>query len=176
MTSSELSSKALALAATLAAQREAAAELDEILRRKQRILVEHRLSELQACAEQEQLKASRLAQLEGQRTEQAGALALALAGPGGLPANISLRDLLAFMPESAEAQVLRQAAAALQDQLNNLHALNRDNNLLTQHWLDYTALVLRLLSQGGNPPGYSARGRLADGPSGAGLALVDNRV
>lgn len=176
MTSSELSSSAIELAGTLAAQQEAAAELAEILRRKQRILVEHRLSELQACAEQEQVKASRLVQLEAQRTTQANQLATLLGGQGGLPEDINLRDLLKFMPDIEEVQVLRQASAELQAQLSELQSLNRDNDLLTRHWLDYTALVLRLLSQGGNAPAYGAHGRLADGPSGAGLALVDNRV
>ena len=177
MTSStEISSSALNLAGTLGAQCKAAAVLARTLRRKQRILVEHRLSELAPCAELEQVQANHLAQLEGRRASQTEDLAAALAGQGGLPDGMPLRDMLVFMPETAETAELRSAADGLQVALSELQELNRDNSLLLQLQLDYTSLVLRLLAQGGQPPGYSARGQLSTPPHGAGLALVDNQV
>ena len=176
MTSSELNSSVLALASTLAAQRTAASGLVEVLRLKQRILVEHRLDELQACAEREQALASRLALLETQRCSQSQALAEALGGAGGLPVNTTLRELLGFLPDTEHTALLRETADSLQEELDELQGMNSVNCQLTQNLLDYTALVIRLLAQGNNHTAYSARGRLSDAPPGAGLALLDNRI
>jgi hypothetical protein len=176
MTSSELNSSILALASTLAAQRTAAAGLAETLRLKQRILVEHRLGELQACAEREQALASKLALLESQRSAQSLVLAEGLAGPGGLPAALTLCELLEFLPAGEHTELLRETADSLQEELDELQGMNSVNCQLTQNLLDYTALVIRLLTQGTNHAAYSARGRLNDAPPGAGLALLDNCI
>lgn len=175
MISSELNSNVINLASTLTAQQATAAELVSVLRLKQRILVEHRLGELQACAEREQSLASRLALLESEREDHTQAVAISLAGPGGLPAKLTMQELIAFLPTGVERSLLEDTSAQLQTELSTLAKLNSDNCMLTKNLIDYTSMVVRLLTQGTNHPAYCATGRLNDAP-GAGTALLDNRI
>lgn len=171
MTSLEIQQATAKLAALVKGQAEVAAELKPAVLAKQEVLVKHRLTELQQAAEREQALASRLAQLEAQRIAATGELQRALAGAGGLPEDTTLAQLLEYMPQSAGHSELAEAARELDDALRELHNLNFDNGHLTQNLLNYTGMVMRLLTQGTTHPSYGASGRLADGRGGK--SIVD---
>ena len=139
---------------------------------KQRALVESELVDLQQLSEREASAAGQLAALEAERVIAAAELARELGVTARSPEEVSLGMLLEAMPAGEERALLASRAIELEQAMFNVLWLNDDNRHLTQNLLDYTGLVMRLLTQGDARPSYSADGRVAE--SGPGRALLDD--
>jgi flagellar biosynthesis/type III secretory pathway chaperone len=149
-------------------------EMAPLLKRKQRALVANDLSQLQELADKEQAIAGQLAALESERIPAVTELAQQYNINADDAAALSLGELVQLLPDGEARGKLAEHAAALKDSLCELAWANEDNRHLTQNLLDYTAMVVRLVTQGEAQPGYTAAGKVADGT--AERAILDDHI
>lgn len=149
-------------------------EMAPLLKCKQRALVANDLSQLQELAEREQTIAGQLAALEAERILAVSELAQQCNINADDAVGLSLGELVQLLPDSEERIALAEHAAALKESLCELAWANEDNRHLTQNLLDYTAMVVRLVTQGEAQPGYTAAGKVAD--AAAERAILDDHI
>jgi flagellar biosynthesis/type III secretory pathway chaperone len=140
---------------------------------KQQALVKCRLDELQGLSEQEQTQAAQVAACEERRL----VLLRQLQDEGKLDPRLSLEGitlstLLELLPTSQQPE-LQRLAEKLASEAEALREINLQNEALTANLLDYTASVMRLLTQENGSGHYTATGVIAGLP---GRAMLDSRV
>lgn len=146
-------------------------EMCPMLEQKQRALVEHNLADLHEIAEKELGIANRMQLLEEKRAAQCQEIARSL---NGAALDVTLSELLEFLPASKQRAQVVTKSVQLAKAMDRLAQLNMDNGHLTQNLLDYTRMVMGLLTQGTDKHAYSAAGTVTD--SGPQRALLDSRV
>ena len=155
----------------LDAQTALANEMRPMLEQKQRALVGHKLADLHEIAERELGIANRMQLLEDQRAAKTLEIAQSL---NGAPLDVTLSELLEFLPPGRQRAEVVTKSIALAKAMDRLGQLNMDNSHLTQNLLDYTRMVMGLLTQGTDKHAYSAAGTITD--SSPQRALLDSRV
>lgn len=142
-----------------------AGELESVMNEKQHALVTHQLTLLEPLSQREQSAAQRLAQVDAERC----ALSLEMAALLGLPqGGLKLSHLAAALEGGASEREREQRewlfvlASSLSCKLATLSRLNDENRMLTNNLLDYTGMVMRLLSQGHGGQNYGRSGRPAE--------------
>jgi flagellar biosynthesis/type III secretory pathway chaperone len=168
MTSS-LDVKTDALGDLLADQLALCSELETALRQKQDCLVQLDLEHLQQRADCEQSLSLQLSKLELLRQAAARELTQDL----GLPDDAGVSRIVSALPDGAARDGLNVLGQALSAKLKVLSQLNDDNRMLASGMLEYTGMVLRLISRGPGGTSYGASGRLSDGQA---RAILDDRI
>jgi|GEM_PF-2557597 len=148
-------------------------ELGPVLKLKQRALVANQVTQLQDLAGRELRLGGRLAALEGERIAATAEVARAYGLTDGAE-ELTLSELLAALPASSARDELAELAPQLSEALLALAWVNGDNGHLTQNLLDYTRLVVRLVTQGDAQPHYGSDGRVAG--AAASRAMLDDRI
>lgn len=148
-------------------------ELANTAEKKQRVLVHCQLDDLQALAEDEQFLASRLNELESRRLNALnGVDGEGLLEDGRDVAEETLVGLIQRLPLVEQPRFIK-LLPQLRDAAERIRILNGNNEALTANLLDYTGMVMRLLTSDGPAAQYGAAGRMSNGPS---RAMLDSRV
>lgn len=147
--------------------------LRDVVQQKQEVLVKCRLDELQGLCEREMALSGQLAEFEARRINAiAGVAAEGLLSGGSEHELLPLSRLIPCLPLVEQPRFLR-LLPELKQVTNELRVLNENNEALTVNLLDYTSMVMRLLTADGPANHYGASGQMQDGLS---RAMLDSRV
>jgi len=149
-------------------------ELQPAMQAKQQALVKNQLDGMQQLAEREQVLAGQLAALEAQRILAVGEVCRAHAINCEEGQQLSLEELLELLPDGEPYREIGELARALQPALIELAWINADNSHLARSLLDYTAMILNVVTHGETKPRYGADGRYQK--SAQDRAMLDNRI
>ncbi|MBN2081906.1 flagellar protein FlgN [bacterium] len=149
-------------------------ELQPAMKAKRESLVQNQLDGLQSLAEREQALAGQLTALEAQRILAVGEVCRAHAINSEEGQRLSLIELLDLLPDGEPYTVLAGLARELQPALIELAWINADNSHLARNLLDYTAMILNVVTHGETKPRYGADGRYQK--SAQDRAMLDNRI
>ncbi|MEZ5337528.1 MAG: flagellar protein FlgN [bacterium] len=146
---------ATALGGILSRMLELMQELGEVMRSKQALLVASSTDGLAELSRREEELALRLSRLEQQRISL-------LARQHGLSVE-DAAELPADELAAPEQETLYGFTGEMRGCIAELQDLQDDNRVLTQRLVDYGELVLKLVTQGEERPGYNSLGRPAEG-------------
>lgn len=156
----------------LCEQLELLLSLRDVAQLKQKVLVQCGLEELQGLSEREIALSGQLAEFEARRINAiAGVAAEGLLRGGADHELLPLSRLIPCLPLMEQPRFLK-LLPELKQVTRELEVLNENNSALTVNLLDYTGMVMRLLTADGPANHYGARGQMQDGPS---RAMLDSR-
>ncbi|MCC7477216.1 flagellar export chaperone FlgN [bacterium] len=157
----------------LAEQLELLLSLRDLGLQKQDALVRCRLDQLQGLSEREIQLSGQLAEMEARRLNAiAGVAAEGLFSEGPEPDGETLARLIQRLPlveQPRFIKLLPEFSAVTRE----LSRIREHNEALTLNLLDYTGMVMRLLTSDGPASHYGASGVLQERP---GRAMLDSRV
>ncbi len=157
----------------LAEQLEMLLSLRDLGQQKQEALVKCRLDLLQGLSEREIQLSGQLAEMEARRINAiAGVAAEGLFSPGAEPEEETLARLVPRLPLVEQPRFIK-LLPEFNAVTRELSELREHNEALTINLLDYTGMVMRLLTADGPANHYGASGQMQSAPS---RAMLDSRV